>query len=206
MSVYRRFGKRAVDIAGALAGLIILAPVMAGVAAAVAVKLGRPVVFVQQRSGLGGKPFRILKFRSMLNSTDEEGRPLSDEERLVPFGRFLRASSLDELPALWNVLRGEMSLVGPRPLHTHYDARYNEFQARRLEAKPGITGWAQINGRNAISWDDKFALDVWYVEQQGFWLDVKIIFKTALAVVARRGINSADAATMPEFKGDDPRS
>ena len=202
MSFYRRFGKRAFDLVAASAGLVILSPVLVGVAVAVGAKLGRPVLFVQQRSGWQARPFRIVKFRSMLNSTGPDGRLLSDEERLPRFGRLLRSSSLDELPALWNVLKGEMSLVGPRPLHVHYDARYSPTQRRRLEARPGITGWAQVNGRNALSWPDKFALDVWYVDHQSFWLDLRIIMKTVLAVFVRSGISAEGAATMPEFTGE----
>ncbi len=199
---YARFGKRGFDFVAATAGLLFVLPVLLVVAVVVAVKLGRPVLFVQQRSGLGGRPFRIVKFRSMLNSVDPEGRLLSDEARLPSFGRKLRSSSLDELPALWNVVKGEMSLVGPRPLHVHYDALYSPEQARRLLARPGITGWAQVNGRNALTWPDKFALDVWYVNNQGFWLDLKIIFATIMAVFRRSGISAEGAATMPEFKGD----
>lgn len=199
---YARFGKRAFDLAAAGCGLLLLSPVLLIVAAVVAAKLGRPVLFVQRRSGWRGRPFRIVKFRSMLNSKDPEGRLLSDEERLPAFGRLLRSSSLDELPALWNVLKGEMSVVGPRPLHTHYDALYSPRQARRLNVRPGITGWAQVNGRNALGWADKFELDAWYVEHQSFWLDLRIIAKTMLSVFARHGISAEGAATMPEFKGE----
>jgi len=197
-----RYAKRIFDFTAALFGLLLLSPVMLLIAAAVAVKLGRPVLFFQQRSGWHGRPFRIVKFRSMLDSRDADGRLLSDEDRLPRFGRLLRASSLDELPALWNVLKGEMSLVGPRPLHVHYDALYTPEQARRLEARPGITGWAQVNGRNALTWPEKFALDTWYVDHQSFWLDIKIIARTVVAVFARRGISAEGAATMPEFKGE----
>ena len=202
---YARYGKRAFDIAASAAGLLILSPVLLAVAIAVAAKLGRPVLFVQRRSGWHGRPFRIVKFRSMLNAADGDGRQLSDEERLPAFGRRLRSSSLDELPALWNVLKGEMSVVGPRPLHVHYDALYTPRQARRLEARPGITGWAQVNGRNALGWADKFALDAWYVEHQSFALDLKIIWRTVSAVFFRRGISAQGEATMPEFKGEPDR-
>jgi lipopolysaccharide/colanic/teichoic acid biosynthesis glycosyltransferase len=207
MSFYGRFGKRAFDLAAASAGLLVLSPLLAVVALAVGIKLGRPVLFVQQRSGWQGRPFRIVKFRSMLNSAGPDGRLLSDEQRLPRFGRLLRSSSLDELPALWNVLKGEMSLVGPRPLHVHYDALYSPSQKRRLDARPGITGWAQVNGRNALNWPDKFAMDVWYVDHQSFCLDLKILMKTVLAVFVRRGISAEGAATMPEFKGEpDPKA
>lgn len=202
MSLYKSFGKRLFDFVTAACGILLLLPLMAIVAILVAAKLGRPVLFRQQRSGRFGRPLRIVKFRSMLNALDAEGRPLPDEERLTPFGNWLRASSLDELPALWNVLRGEMSVVGPRPLHCHYDELYSPEQARRLKVRPGITGWAQVNGRNAISWPEKFALDVWYVDNQSFWLDLKIILATVKAVVRRDGINAADAATMPYFRGE----
>jgi lipopolysaccharide/colanic/teichoic acid biosynthesis glycosyltransferase len=202
---YARYGKRAFDIAASAAALLVLSPVLLIVAIIVAAKLGRPVLFVQRRSGWHGRPFRIVKFRSMLNAAGGDGRPLSDEERLPAFGRRLRSSSLDELPALWNVLKGEMSLVGPRPLHTHYDALYTPRQARRLEARPGITGWAQVNGRNALGWADKFALDAWYVEHQSFALDLKIIWRTVSAVFARHGISAQGEATMPEFKGEPDR-
>jgi lipopolysaccharide/colanic/teichoic acid biosynthesis glycosyltransferase len=202
MSFYVRFGKRAFDLSAAATGLILLAPFLLAVATVVAAKLGRPVLFVQRRSGWRGRPFRMLKFRSMLIVNDAEGKPLPDDERLPPFGRTLRSSSLDELPALWNVLKGQMSLVGPRPLLVQYDALYTPEQARRLDARPGITGWAQVNGRNALSWPEKFALDVWYVDNQSFRLDLKIIFATIAATFARRGISAEGTATMPEFQGE----
>ncbi len=201
-SFYRSFGKRLFDLIATAAALIVLSPVLAVVAVLVAAKLGRPVLFRQQRSGLQGQPFRLAKFRSMTDAKDAEGRNLPDEVRLTAFGRRLRSTSLDELPSLWNVIRGEMSLVGPRPLHCSYDARYNPVQKRRLEARPGLTGWAQVNGRNALSWNDKFALDVWYVEHQSFWLDLRIIFRTVAAVFAARGIAAEGNATMPEFLGE----
>jgi sugar transferase EpsL len=162
---------------------------------------GWPVLFVQVRPGLNGRSFRMFKFRSMSNRRDARGELLPDAERLTSFGRFLRASSLDELPELWNVLRGEMSLVGPRPLLMEYLDRYTPLQARRHEVRPGITGWAQVNGRNAISWEQKFELDVWYVDHRSFWLDVRILWLTALKVLRRDGISAAGDATMPKFMG-----
>ncbi len=165
-------------------------------------KLGSPVLFTQVRPGLHGKPFRMVKFRTMTDARDSSGALLPDAKRLTPFGRFLRASSLDELPELWNVLRGEMSLVGPRPLLMEYLPLYSPDQARRHEVRPGITGWAQVNGRNAISWADKFALDVWYVDHRSLWLDVRILWLTVRKVLVRDGISAAGEATMPKFEGD----
>ncbi len=165
-------------------------------------KLGRPVLFTQVRPGLHGKPFKMVKFRTMTDARDANGGLLPDAQRLTSFGRFLRASSLDELPELWNVLRGEMSLVGPRPLLMEYLPLYSPEQARRHEVRPGITGWAQINGRNAISWADKFALDVWYVDNRSLWLDVRILWLTVRKVLVRDGISAAGEATMPRFEGD----
>ena len=159
------------------------------------------MLFYQERTGWKRRPFRIVKFRSMLDAQDSAGNVLPDEARLTPFGARLRAWSLDELPSLWNILKGEMSIVGPRPFMHQYDRLYTETQARRFEVRPGITGWAQINGRNAISWPDKFAHDVWYVDNRSFRLDVRIVLATALGVLRRHGINSADAATMPLFEG-----
>lgn len=193
--------KRLLDITGALAGLIVLGPAVLGVAWLVRRRLGSPVLFVQMRPGLHGKPFRMYKFRTMTDARDAAGNLLPDAERLPPFGRWLRASSLDELPELINVLRGEMSLVGPRPLLMDYLPLYSPEQARRHEVKPGITGWAQINGRNAISWEDKFRLDTWYVEHQGVWLDIRIIALTVWRVLRREGISAAGEATMPRFEG-----
>jgi lipopolysaccharide/colanic/teichoic acid biosynthesis glycosyltransferase len=193
--------KRLLDISGALVGLIVLGPVVLGVAYLVRRRLGSPVLFVQVRPGLHGKPFRMYKFRTMTDARDANGQLLPDAERLPPFGRWLRASSLDELPELINVLKGEMSLVGPRPLLMDYLPLYTLEQARRHDAKPGITGWAQINGRNAISWDEKFKLDVWYVDHQGVWLDIKIIALTVWRVLRREGISAAGEATMPRFEG-----
>ncbi len=202
MSLYKSFGKRALDIVASASALLLLSPLLLGLTLLVRARLGRPALFVQQRSGLGGRPFRLFKFRSMLDARDERGELLPDEHRLTPFGNWLRASSLDELPGFWNVLKGEMSLVGPRPLHTHYDALYNVRQKRRLEVRPGITGWAQVNGRNAITWPDKLELDVWYVENLGLWTDLRIILATVRSVLLREGINSGEAATMPAFLGE----
>ncbi|HTJ46699.1 MAG TPA: sugar transferase [Kofleriaceae bacterium] len=193
--------KRAIDVAAAGAGLVLTAPILVGVGVAVARSMGRPVFFKQERPGLGGRPFGMVKFRTMRDATDEHGRPLPDADRLTPLGRFLRASSLDELPELWNVLRGDMSLVGPRPLLMRYLPRYSAEQARRHDVKPGITGWAQINGRNALSWDEKLALDVWYVDHWSLLLDLRILARTMLTVLRREGISAAGEATMPEFMG-----
>ena len=165
-------------------------------------KLGSPVLFKQIRPGLHGKPFTMVKFRTMTDARDASGALLPDAQRLTPFGRFLRASSLDELPELWNVLRGEMSLVGPRPLLMEYLPLYSLEQARRHEVRPGITGWAQVNGRNAISWTEKFALDVWYVDNRSLWLDMRILWLTVRKVLVRDGISAAGEATMPRFEGD----
>lgn len=165
-------------------------------------KLGRPVLFIQVRPGLHGKSFRMIKFRTMTDKRDARGCLLPDDQRLTPFGKWLRASSLDELPELWNVIKGDMSLVGPRPLLVEYLPFYSPEQARRHEVRPGITGWAQVNGRNAISWEDKFALDVWYVNNQSLWLDIKILWMTVRKVLVRDGISAAGDATMPRFTGN----
>lgn len=196
--------KRAIDIAGALTGLVCLSPVIAATAVAIRITMGSPVFFRQARPGLGGRPFTMIKFRTMANAHDAAGRPLPDSQRLTRIGRLLRSTSLDELPELWNVLVGNMSLVGPRPLLTAYLDRYSPDQARRHDVKPGVTGWAQINGRNAISWDEKFALDLWYVDHRSTLLDLRILFATVRQVVWRKGINSSEAATMPEFTGNNP--
>jgi lipopolysaccharide/colanic/teichoic acid biosynthesis glycosyltransferase len=200
-SLLSRIAKRALDVVGAGAALAVTAPIMAITAAAVAKDLGRPVLFRQVRPGLKGEPFTMFKFRTMRDATDGRGRLLPDRERLTPLGEFLRASSLDELPELWNVLRGEMSLVGPRPLLMQYLPLYSREQARRHDVKPGITGWAQIRGRNSLSWDDKFALDLWYVDHASVWLDLRILAGTVLAVLRRDGISHAGDATMPVFTG-----
>jgi lipopolysaccharide/colanic/teichoic acid biosynthesis glycosyltransferase len=196
-----RFCKRGIDIAVASVALVLLAPVLVLAAMAVYAMLGRPVLFRQARPGLGARPFVLYKFRTMTDQRGPDGRLLADHLRLGRFGRFLRSWSLDELPQLWNVLVGDMSLVGPRPLLTQYLARYTPRQARRHEARPGITGWAQIHGRNAITWEEKFALDVWYVEHRSLRLDLKIILASLWKVAARDGIRAPDHATMPEFFG-----
>lgn len=193
--------KRLIDIVGALFGLVVLSPIILISALAVWASIGRPIFFRQVRPGLRERPFTMVKFRTMAIAHDASGRLLSDGERLTRVGRFMRATSLDELPELWNVLVGEMSLVGPRPLLTLYLDRYSPEQKRRHDVKPGVTGWAQINGRNAISWDEKFDLDIWYVDHRSIWLDIRILIKTAIQVVLRRNINSAESATMPEFFG-----
>jgi len=196
--------KRIIDILGASFGLLLLSPVLAIVAYKIHREMGSPVLFRQTRPGLRGKPFRMVKFRTMRNAIDADGRPLPDAERLTKLGQFLRASSLDELPELWNVLKGEMSLVGPRPLLMEYLPLYSPEQARRHEVRPGVTGWAQVNGRNAISWEEKFALDVWYVDNRTLVLDLKVIWLTIRKVIKRDGISAADDATMPKFKGRKP--
>lgn len=193
--------KRLFDILASLLLFILLSPVMLVIAVLVRIKLGKPVFFSQQRPGLHGRLFRLYKFRTMRDIRGADGRLLPDEARLTKFGRFLRASSLDELPELVNVLKGEMSLVGPRPLLVAYLERYTPEQARRHEALPGITGWAQVNGRNALSWEDKFKLDVWYVDHQSFWLDLKILFLTLWKAIKREGISAPGSATAPEFMG-----
>lgn len=193
--------KRLFDALAAAIGLMLVWPLILLLAILVYLKLGSPVVFSQVRPGLAGKPFRMYKFRTMTDATDEQGQMLPDEVRLTSFGRFLRSTSLDELPELWNVLRGEMSLVGPRPLLMEYLPLYTAEQARRHEARPGITGWAQVNGRNAISWEDKFCLDVWYVDHQSLWLDIRILWMTLRKVLVREGIAAAGEATTTKFTG-----
>jgi lipopolysaccharide/colanic/teichoic acid biosynthesis glycosyltransferase len=200
--------KRLLDILVAAFALIILSPLLAVVAVLVRAKLGSPIFFRQERPGLQGRPFTLVKFRTMLDARDEHGKPRPDAERLTDFGRWLRSTSIDELPELWNVLKGEMSLVGPRPLLMHYLPLYSPEQARRHDVPPGITGWAQVNGRNAISWDEKFALDTWYADHWSLWLDLKILARTAASVVRSHGISAEGSATMPEFTGsasDDAR-
>jgi len=195
--------KRFVDFSGALLLLVLLAPVLVIVGIAVRVGHGKPVIFRQQRPGLHGQPFTMYKFRTMKNVRDKHGKLLPDKNRLTKLGRFLRATSLDELPELVNVLKGEMSFVGPRPLLMEYLPRYSPFQARRHEVKPGITGWAQVNGRNSISWEEKFELDVWYVDNRSFLLDCRIILMTLLKVFQREGISQEGQATMCKFTGSD---
>ena len=200
--------KRLLDISVAAFALIILSPLLAVVAVLVRVKLGSPIFFRQVRPGLEGRPFTLVKFRTMLDARDEHGEPRPDAERMTDFGRWLRSTSIDELPELWNVLKGEMSLVGPRPLLMHYLPLYSPEQARRHDVPPGITGWAQVNGRNAISWDEKFALDTWYADHWSLWLDLKILARTAASVVRSHVISAVGSATMPEFTGsasDDAR-
>lgn len=182
-----------------------LSPLIVITAVFVSLKLGRPVFFCQVRPGLKTKPFKMLKFRSMLDAKDSSGNPLPDEHRLTNFGKFLRSTSLDELPGLINVLKGDMSLVGPRPLLMEYLPLYSEEQARRHDVRPGITGWAQVNGRNAISWEDKFKLDVWYVDNRSIWLDIKILFLTVKKVFVREGISAEGEATMSKFTGSKNR-
>ncbi|WP_281247541.1 sugar transferase [Qipengyuania nanhaisediminis] len=182
--------------------LTVFALPMLGVALMVHSKLGSPVLFTQMRPGQHGKPFRMLKFRTMLDAVDQNGDPLPDEKRLTAFGQLLRSTSLDELPGLFNVLKGDMSVVGPRPLLMDYLPLYSQEQSRRHEVRPGITGWAQVNGRNALSWPEKFALDVWYVDNRSMWLDLKILWLTALKVARRDGISAAGEATMPRFMGE----
>lgn len=199
--MYEAFGKRTIDVAVAAAALLALSPILLVVALLVAAKFGAPVLFRQERAGHGGRPFEIIKFRTMTAAMGADGQLRSDAERLTPFGRALRATSLDELPGLWNVLKGDMSLVGPRPLIYDYVALYSPEQARRHEVRPGITGWAQVNGRNAISWEDKFALDVWYVDNRGFWLDMKILLLTVQRIVLRHGITAEGSASAERFRG-----
>ena len=193
--------KRLFDISAAALALLILFPVIAVVAWYLKRKIGSSVLFRQTRPGLDGKPFEMIKFRTMKDAVDAQGNPLPDSERLTPFGQFLRSSSLDELPELWNVLKGDMSLVGPRPLLMEYLPLYTPEQYRRHEVRPGVTGWAQINGRNALSWEEKFRLDVWYVDNRSLWLDIKILFLTVKKVVVRDGISADGEATMPKFTG-----
>lgn len=194
--------KRFLDIWIASVSLFFLLPVFILLAILIRRDIGAPVLFRQTRPGRHGEPFQMIKFRTMRDLTDANGLPLSDSERLTQLGSFLRSSSLDELPELWNVLRGEMSLVGPRPLLVEYLELYSPEQARRHEVRPGMTGWAQINGRNAISWEKKFALDVWYVDNNCLWLDFKILWLTFCKVAKREGISAPGEATMPKFTGN----
>ena len=193
--------KRLMDVCLALLTLFLLGIPMLILAISIFCRLGSPILFRQQRPGLHGKIFEMLKFRSMQEARDKEGNLLPDSERLTEFGRWLRSTSLDELPELWNVLRGEMSLVGPRPLLAEYLPLYTTEQARRHEVRPGITGWAQVNGRNSLSWEEKFDLDIWYVDHQSFWLDCQILWMTVRRVWSREGVNAKDEMTMPAFKG-----
>ena len=198
--------KRLFDITAATAALVVLSPVYVVTAYNVKHNLGSPVFFRQTRPGLNGRPFEMIKFRTMKDAIDSEGNPLPDSERLTDFGKTLRNSSLDELPELWNVVKGDMSLVGPRPLLMEYLPLYSKEQARRHNVRPGITGYAQVNGRNAIGWDKKFELDTWYVDNQSFWLDIKILLKTVKKVVIKDGISADGEATMSKFMGSQNHS
>ncbi|MCK9549662.1 MAG: sugar transferase [Aquamicrobium sp.] len=193
--------KRLLDIVVSSFALALLSPLLVVLSFLIRRRLGSPILFRQVRPGKDGKPFEMLKFRSMTDARDTDGALLPDADRLTPFGQFLRSTSLDELPELWNVLKGEMSLVGPRPLLMEYLPLYSPEQARRHEVRPGVTGWAQVNGRNALSWEEKFALDIWYVDNRSLWLDLKIIVATIGKVVKRSGISADGEATMPRFEG-----
>ncbi|ADE57832.1 Undecaprenyl-phosphate galactose phosphotransferase [Aminobacterium colombiense DSM 12261] len=199
--IYRRFFKRPMDFFLSLTALIILSPVLVIIGLLVRIKLGSPVIFKQERPGLNEKIFTMYKFRTMTDEKDENGKLLPDSTRLTTFGRILRSTSLDELPELFNVLKGDMSLVGPRPLLPEYVPLYNKQQRKRLSVLPGITGWAQVNGRNALTWEEKFKLDTWYVENWNLILDLKIIAKTIQAIIKREGISAQGEATMPRFTG-----
>jgi lipopolysaccharide/colanic/teichoic acid biosynthesis glycosyltransferase len=201
ISLYQRLGKRLFDLLVTVPLLILISPLMLLIGICSLLFLGRSVLFKQGRIGYREKHFILFKFRSMREICDRSGRPLPDEARLSPYGRLLRGTSLDEFPTFWNVLKGDMSLVGPRPLLPEYLPRYTAFQRRRHEAKPGITGWVQVNGRNNLTWEQKFDLDVWYVDHGGFWLDIKILWMTVLQVLWREGISQTGHATMPEFLG-----
>ncbi|GAA0804189.1 sugar transferase [Psychrobacter piscatorii] len=194
--------KRLFDIVGATTALVVLSPIYAVTAYKVSKNLGSPVLFRQIRPGLYSKPFEMIKFRSMKDDIDADGNPLEDGARLTSFGKALRNTSLDELPELWNVIKGDMSLVGPRPLLMEYLPLYNDEQARRHDVRPGITGYAQVNGRNAIGWDERFALDTWYVDNHSMWLDIQILFKTVKKVIIKDGISADGEATMSKFMGN----
>jgi lipopolysaccharide/colanic/teichoic acid biosynthesis glycosyltransferase len=198
--------KRAFDLTVAAIALVLLAPLLAVIAVAVRLTLGAPVLFIQERPGLHGRPFRLIKFRTMRDAYDEHGQPLPDEQRMTRFGTFLRSTSLDELPELVNVCKGEMSLVGPRPLLMEYLPLYSREQARRHEVRPGITGWAQINGRNELSWEDKFRSDLYYVEHQSLWFDLKILCLTVVTILRREGISQHGQATAAPFRGSELRT
>lgn len=195
--------KRLFDVQVALVTLILLAPVIIIVSWKIRANLGSPVLFRQTRPGKDGTPFEMIKFRTMRDAYDDRGTPLPDKQRMTPLGNFLRSTSLDELPELWNVVKGDMSLVGPRPLLMEYLPLYNKEQCRRHELRPGVTGWAQVNGRNSLTWDEKFKLDVWYVDNQSFWLDIKILFLTVKKVLVRDGISAEGEATMTRFEGNE---
>jgi len=201
--MYRKFGKRLIDIVVSFLWLIVLMPLLLILAILIRFKLGSPILFKQDRPGLNGKIFRLYKFRTMTDERNEYGELLPDEERLTSFGKTLRATSMDELPELWNILKGNMSLVGPRPLLVEYLPLYSTEQLRRHNVRPGLTGHAQINGRNAINWSEKFRYDCWYVDNLSFWLDMKVIFLTVAKVFSRKGISSSTSVTMERFKGGD---
>lgn len=201
-SFYRSYGKRIFDLIAGSALFVLTFPLAAGVALLVRYKMGSPMLFKQQRPGYQELPFTLIKFRTMQVSHTEDGSASSDGERLTRFGKNLRTTSIDELPELWNVVRGEMSLVGPRPLLMEYLPRYSDRQARRHEVRPGVTGWAQVNGRNLVSWQEKFEMDVWYVDNLSFSLDVRILWRTVASVIQRRGISAEGHATQPEFRND----
>lgn len=203
---YEKYIKRLLDIVLSGGALIVLSPVLAVTAILVRTKLGSPVIFCQERPGKDEKIFKLYKFRSMTDAKDEQGNLLPDEVRLTKFGRLLRSTSLDELPELWNILKGDMSIIGPRPLLVRYLPRYDEEQKHRHDVRPGLTGWAQVNGRNAITWEEKFKLDVWYVEHLSFMIDVKTVLLTVKKVFCREGISSETAATMEEFMGTKEQS
>ena len=200
--MYRRFGKRLLDLTLAASALFMLAPVIVVVAVLVRTRLGSPVLFSQVRPGKNGRPFRMVKFRTMTDARDAAGQLLPDDVRLTRFGRFLRSTSLDELPELWNVLLGHMSLVGPRPLLMQYLPLYSDEQSRRHDVLPGLTGWAQVNGRNRTTWDERFAQDVWYVDNVSLSVDLKVLVLTVLKVVRRDGVSAEGHATMPAFQGN----
>lgn len=202
-SFYRRRGKRVLDVVGAAGALVVSSPIQLAAAVSVRRQMGSPVLFRQERPGLEGRPFVLFKFRTMRSPELGEDSVDSDAQRLTPLGRFLRSSSIDELPELWNVLRGEMSLVGPRPLLMEYLPRYSEHQARRHLVRPGVTGWAQVNGRNSLSWEEKFDFDVWYFDHLSFALDLRIIWKTVIAVVQRTGISATGEVTAARFLGSE---
>ena len=199
--IYEKYFKRALDVVSSGLALIVLSPVMGVTALLVKIKLGSPVLFLQERPGKDEKIFQIQKFRTMTDAKGADGKLLPDEQRLTKFGKFLRSTSLDELPELWNILRGDMSVVGPRPLLVRYLPRYNERQRHRHDVRPGLTGYAQSHGRNAVSWEDKFEMDVYYTENLSFWMDVSIILQTVKSVLLRDGISSETSATMEEFMG-----
>lgn len=200
-SLYRKRGKRLLDLALTMAAVPVVAPLMVAAAVLVRIRLGSPVLFIQRRPGLHDGPFDLLKFRTLSEARNAEGQMLPDGDRLTAVGRMIRSASLDELPSLWNVLRGDMSLVGPRPLLMEYLPLYSPEQARRHEVLPGITGWAQVNGRNALSWEERFKLDVWYVDHVSLALDLRILFRTVGEVLTRRGVSAPSHATMPRFTG-----